>query len=202
MSHAFLKSLAFGLFVAASIGPIAVLIIGTAAARGLWPGVSAATGAALADLVYALLAFTAGALILPLLTAQATAIRIGSSLVLAGFAIAILLREFAGQVADPPARRAATGALLPTFLLTLVNPATFVVFAGFVPQLPLAGSIAAAAWLALGLFLGSLLVQLALAVMGTLLGSALRGRHWRRSINLAGAAGILGFALVGFWSFA
>jgi threonine/homoserine/homoserine lactone efflux protein len=90
--------------------------------------------------------------------------------------------------------------LLPTFLLTLVNPATFVIFVGFVPQLPVAGKPALAAWLAFGLFLGSLAVQLALAVSGWLLGAALRGRVWQRSIALAGAAGILVFGLAGLWS--
>lgn len=200
MSGAFLKSLAFGLFVAASIGPIAILIIGTAAARGLWPGVFAATGAALADFAWALIAFVAGARILPLLTAQSTAIRIGSSLVLVGFAIAMILREFAARAADPQEERAAAGALLPTFLLTLVNPATLVVFAGFVPQLPLVGSTATATRLAFGLFLGSLSVQLALAVSGWLLGATLPGRGWQRSISLMGAAGVLAFGLAGLWS--
>ncbi len=151
--RAFLKSVAFGLFIAASIGPIALLVIGTAAARGLRPGLLAALGAALADLAYALLSFSAGALILPLLEAQATAIRVGSALVLIGF----------------------------------------------VPQLPLAGSLAIAGWLALGLFIGSLSIQLALAISGWLLGNALPGHGWRRNINLAGATGMLAFGLIGLF---
>lgn len=199
MGGAFLKSAAFGLAVAASIGPIALLIIGTAASRGLRPGCHAALGAALADLVYALLAFSAGALILPLLVAQATAIRIGAAAVLIGFSISMMLRSVAARDGSPAAPRAA-GAMLPTFLLTLVNPLTLVVFAGFVPQLPLAGSLATAAWLALGLFLGSLSVQLALAFSGSLLGAALQGRGWQRSISLAGATGILLFGLAGLFS--
>ncbi len=199
MCGTFLKSLAFGLLVAASIGPIALLIIRTAAADGLRSGCLAALGAALADFAYALLAFSASALVLPQLAAQARPIRIASALVLIGFALAIIRREFAAGNADPIAARRA-GALLPTFLLTLANPLTLVVFAGFVPQLPVAGSLAMALWLASGVFAGSLLIQLLLAVSGWILGTALPGRGWRRSINLAGATGVLAFGLFGLFS--
>ncbi len=200
MTSEFLKALAFGLLVAASIGPIAMLILATAAARGLWPGVFAALGAALADLTYALLAFSAGAWALPFVEAEARSIRIGSSLVLIGFAIVMFRRSFKAGAARSAPPRAALGTLLPTFLLTLLNPATFVIFAGFVPQLPVAGAPALAAWLAFGLFLGSLFVQLALAASGWLLGAALPGRGWQCSIGVAGAAGILAFGLAGLWS--
>lgn len=200
MSGAFLKSVAFGLFIAASIGPIALLIIGTAASRGLRQGCFAAVGAALADFAYALLAFSVGALILPLLEAHAVAIRICSALLLIGFAIAMICRDIAATNRQPVISHSTVGALIPTFLLTLLNPMTLAIFAGFVPQLPLAGSLATAAWLALGLFLGSLLIQLGLATSGWLLGTALPGRGWRRSINVAGAVGILIFGLAGFYS--
>jgi len=199
MCGAFWKALTFGVLVAASIGPIALLIIATAVSRGLWPGLFAALGAALADFAYALLAFWAAALALPLLEAQARTIRIGSALVLIGFALAMIRDSL-----RPGARLAATsrafGPLLSTFLLTLVNPMTLVIFAGFVPQLPVAGAPAAAARLACGLFLGSLFVQIALVLAGSLLGTALPGRGWQRSIGLVGAAGILVFGLAGLWS--
>lgn len=200
MGSAFLKSLAFGIFIAASIGPIALLIIGTAANRGLWPGSLAGLGAALADLVYAFLAFSAGALLLPMLATWTVAIRAGSALVLIVLAVAMIRREFAVAALAPGVPPRPAGSLLTTFLLTLVNPLTLVMFAGFTPQLPLAGSLTTAAWLALGLFCGSLLTQLALAIAGSLLGVVLPGRRWRRAINLAGAAGILAFGLAGLLS--
>ena len=200
MNGAFLKALAFGLVVAASIGPIAILIIATAASRGLGPGIFAALGAALADFAFALLAFSAAAWALPLLETQVRAMRVGSSLVLIGFAIAMIRRSLMAGAMTTPAPAGATGTLLPTFLLTAVNPMTFVIFAGFVPQLPVAGAPALAVWLAFGLFLGSLLVQLALAVSGWLLGATLPGRGWQRSIGFAGAAGILAFGIAGLWS--
>jgi len=200
MSGAFLKSLAFGLLVAGSIGPIAILIFTTAASRGLWHGIFAAFGAALADLAYALLAFWAGAWALPLLEAKAQWIHIGSALVLIGFAIAMFRSAVRPGATSPAVPQAALGTLLPTFLLTFVNPMTFAIFVGFVPQLPVAGAPALATWLAFGLFLGSLGVQVAFAAAGRLLGAALPGRGWQRSISLLGAAGILAFGLAGLWS--
>ena len=193
MDGAFWRAFVFGVVVAGSIGPIALLIFGTVARRGFVAGCFAGLGAALADLIYALLAFSIGAVLLPVLADHATAIRTAGALLLTGLGVSMLLRAAAGT-ADP---RPAAQALLPTFLLTLVNPMTLVVFAGFVPQLPVAGSLRAALWLALALFAGSLLVQLALAASGRALGAALPGARWQRAINLAAAAGILAFGLAG-----
>lgn len=197
MGGGFLKSLSFGAVIAASIGPIALLIIGTAANRGLWPGCFAGLGAALADLAYALIAFSIGAMLLPLLVPWMAAIRVGSALVLVVMAIAMLRRDFAASDEGTAAPRHPAGSLLPTFALTMVNPMTLVLFAGFAAQLPLAGSIRTAGWLAFGLFCGSLLVQLALAAAGALVGATLQGRCWQRIVNLAGAAGIFVFGVVG-----
>jgi len=196
----FLKSVAFGIAIAAAIGPIALLIVSHAASRGLLPGCFAGLGAALADLAYAWLAFSAGALLLPLLEPWMPAIRTGSALVLIVLAIAMVRRDLAGARDLPTMARHPAGSLLPTFLLTLVNPMTLAMFAGFAPQLPLAGSLATAGWLAFGLFCGSLLVQLALAAGGMILGAALAGPGWRRAINLAGAAGIFAFGVAGIFA--
>jgi len=196
---AFWRALVFGVAVAASIGPIALMIFGIAARRGLAVGCFAGLGAALADLVYALLAFSIGALLLPMLAEHAIAIRIACALLLTGLGSWMLL----SGVAAPPAAagpQPAARTMLAIFLLTMVNPMTLVVFAGFVPQLPVAGSCRVAIWLALALFAGSLLVQLALAVAGSALGVALPGRRWQRAIHLASAAGILAFGLAGLYS--
>ena len=195
MTGAIWKALAFGMILAGSIGPIALLIFGTAARRGFAAGGFAGLGAALADLVYALLAFSIGALLLPALEGHATAIRVGCALLLTGLGVWMLLQRPADAAAVPA--RGAAHLMLPVFLLTLVNPMTIVVFAGFVPQLPLAGSLPAAVTLALALAAGSLAVALAIAAAGAALGAALPGRGWQRAINLAAAAGILAFGLTG-----
>lgn len=195
MTGAFWKALAFGMVLAGSIGPIALLIFGTAARRGFAAGSFAAFGAALADLVYALLAFSIGALLLPALEGHAKAIRVGCALLLIGLGIWMLMQRPADSAAGPA--RPAAHLMLPVFLLTLVNPMTIVVFAGFVPQLPLAGSLPMAVTLAFALAAGSLAVALAVAAAGAALGRALPGRGWQRAINLVAAAGILAFGLTG-----
>jgi threonine/homoserine/homoserine lactone efflux protein len=198
MGGAFWKSLLFGALLAASIGPIALLIFGTAARRGFAAGGFAALGAALADLVYALTAFSAGALILPLLAAHEAAVHVASALLLVALGLVMLLRRppAAVEAAATPAGRSAS-MLLPVFLLTLVNPMTIVVFAGFAPQLPLAGSVAVAAGLAIALGAGSLAVALAVAAAGAAFGAVLPGAGWQRLISLISAAGILAFGIYG-----
>jgi threonine/homoserine/homoserine lactone efflux protein len=196
LGAAILKSFLFGALLAGAIGPIALLIFGSAAERGFAAGAWAAAGAALADFGYALLAFSAGALLLPPLAAHATAIRTGSALLLVVLGLVMLLRP-APAAAAAAAAPAAGRMLWPTFLLTLVNPMTIVVFAGFVPQLPVAGSPAIAAWLAFALGGGSLAVSLAVAGGGAILGAALPGPRWRRAINAASAIGILAFGVAG-----
>jgi hypothetical protein len=71
------------------------------------------------------------------------------------------------------------------------------VFAGIVPQLPVAGSFASAASLALALGSGSAVVQLAIAGSGALVGRAVPGEGWRRAISAASAIGILAFGIAG-----
>jgi threonine/homoserine/homoserine lactone efflux protein len=193
MGGAWIRSLLFGAVLAGSIGPIALLILATAAQRGFTAGAFAGLGAALADFLYALIAFSGAALLLPRLTVHAAAIRTGCGLLLAGLGLWMLLRRPAQATAPASAR----ASLWPAFLLTLVNPMTIVVFAGFVPQLPLAGSPAAAAWLAVALFLGSLAVQLVIAGAGAAAGAALPGPGWRRAINTASAVGIFAFGIAG-----
>jgi threonine/homoserine/homoserine lactone efflux protein len=193
MGANFLKALLFGAVLAGSIGPIALLIFGTAARRGFPAGLYAGLGAALADLLYAAVAFSAGALLLPLLAAHERPIRIGCALLLVALGCAMLLR----YRPETEAPSAAGSALWPTFLLTLVNPMTVVVFAGFMPQLPVAGSPPVAAWLAFALSLGSFAVSGAIAAAGAAAGVALPGSGWRRAINAASAFGIIGFGIAG-----
>lgn len=197
MVGALWKAFVFGAVVAGSIGPIALLIFGTAARQGFASGAFAGLGAALADLLYALAAFWIGALLLPLLAAHETAIRIGCALLLVGLGASLLLRQSRSSDA-PVAPRQAAGSLLPIFLLTIVNPMTLAVFAGIVPQLPVAGSFGNAAWLAFALCAGSLVVQWVIAGFGAALGSTLPGERTRRAINVAAATGILAFGIYGF----
>jgi len=190
------KAFVFGVLVAGAVGPIALLIFGTGARQGFAAGAFAGLGAALADLLYALVAFSAGAVLLPLLAAHEKAIGVASALLLVGLGAWMLARLFAARQAPPPARPAAHS-LLPTFGLTLVNPMTLVVFAGFVPQLPVAGSLPAAAGLAAALASGSAAVGVTFGVSGAAIGKSLPGERARRTVSAASAAGILAFGIYG-----
>ena len=190
------KSFLFGAVLAGAVGPIALLIFGTAARRGFPAGGYAGLGAALADLLYAFTAFAAGALLLPLLAAHADEIRMAGALLLIALGAWMLLRAGRPDVAKE-AVRAPAASLLPTFLLTVVNPMTLVMFAGLAPQLPVAGSVVNAAWFAAALCAGSLAVQLAIAAAGSLVGAGLPGPLWQRALSALSGAGILAFGIAG-----
>jgi threonine/homoserine/homoserine lactone efflux protein len=190
------KAFVFGVVVAAAIGPIALLIFGTGARQGFAAGAFAGLGAALADFFYALAAFSAGALLLPLFAAQERLIGIGCALLLVGLGAAMLIRLLRSR-AVPVAAQPAARSFLPTFGLTIVNPMTLVVFAGIVPQLPAAGSLARAAGLAAALAAGSATVGVAIGSCGAALGKAMPGDRGRRAVSAAAATGILAFGLYG-----
>ena len=193
------KAFVFGAVVAGAIGPIALLIFGTAARQGFAAGAFASFGAALADFIYALAAFSIGALVLPLVAAHEKYVAVACALLLIGIGAVMLLRlARSGDEAAVP--RPAAQALMPTFLLTIVNPMTLVVFAGIVPQLPLAGSFPKAAALALALAAGSAAVQLAIAGSGAALGRSMPGENGKRAVTLAAAAGIVAFGIYGLAS--
>jgi threonine/homoserine/homoserine lactone efflux protein len=190
------KAFIFGLVLAGTVGPIALLIFGTGARQGFAAGTFAGLGAALADLLYALVAFSAGALLLPLLAAHERTVSVACALLLVGLGAWMLARLFLAPGAPRPAGSAARS-FLPTFGLTLVNPMTLVVFAGIVPQLPVAGSLATAAGLAVALAAGSAAVGITFGVSGAALGKALPGERARRAISAASAAGIIAFGIYG-----
>jgi threonine/homoserine/homoserine lactone efflux protein len=190
------QAFVFGALVAGAIGPIALLIFGTAARKGFAAGAVAGLGAALADFLYALAAFSIGALLLPMLEAHAGAIRAACALILVGLGASMLAGSLKrGRAPGPP--RPAAHAFLPTFLLTIVNPMTLAMFAGLAPQLPVAGSLARAAGLALALAAGSAAVAFAIAGFGAALGRALPGEGARRAVTAAAALGILAFGIYG-----
>ncbi len=98
------KAFVFGVVVAAAIGPIALLIFGTGARQGFASGAFAGLGAALADLFYALAAFSAGAVILPILAGHAFSIRVACALLLIGLGAAMLVGQMRSRQATAPAQ--------------------------------------------------------------------------------------------------
>ena len=201
--HAALQCVLFGVTLAAAIGPIALLIISLGARSGLRAAALAAGGAALADCSYALLAFGAGAALLSRLQRHAMPIRIGGALVLLALAAWMLCGALRaprdGPQGDPAGGTADSRArpFLTTYLLTLVNPMTILVFVAFAAQLPLAGSTARVVLLALCVAGGSLAVALGFAAAGALLSRLFRRGRRARLLQGLSATGIMAFGVHG-----
>ena len=190
------KAFVFGVIVSGTVGPIALLIFGTGARQGFATGALAALGAALADVLYALLAFLLGALVLPVLVEYRRGIDVACALLLIAFGAWMIIAQLR-QGSAPQAASSGTRVFLPVFLLTALNPMTLVIFAGFVPQLPVAGSPLVATGYALALGAGSVTVGAGFAAAGAALGKAMPGERGRRAVSLAAAAGILAFGILG-----
>ena len=123
------------------------------------------------------------------------------------FVIALAVWMLRGALRTPPggAPGAAAGGaatagarpLLATFLLTLLNPLTILMFVAFAAQLPLAGSTGRAVLLALCVAVGSLAVALGFAWAGALLARLFARGSRARLLQAASAAGIMAFGIHG-----
>jgi threonine/homoserine/homoserine lactone efflux protein len=196
----FIKSVIFGLTIALAVGPIALLIVNYGVTRGFASAARSALGAGLADLTYAIVAFVSGDFLAARLEAHRSQFEIAAAFVLVVFgaylfATSLRTQTATGAAAAPPG----TNELATTYALTLFNPLTIVAFAGFAGQLPLAGSTARALLLATAVFLGSVVVQFALAAAGAQLGRWLRSLSVLRTLNAGSGLGIIAFGLIGLW---
>lgn len=189
------RSFAFGVTLAAAVGPIALLILGYGIRGGLKPALGAGLGAALADLTYALAAFSIGSLLLTRLVEHEKTFQTGSAITLIGVGVWVLWRA----ARNSPAAAAASGdisrPLVTTYMLTLVNPLTIIVFTTFAAQLPLTASRTAAAIFAFSLFLGSLMVQTVFAAGGATLSRLVSRPGWIRVLNMLSGAAIAAFGV-------
>jgi threonine/homoserine/homoserine lactone efflux protein len=192
----FVKGLLFGFILAAVVGPMWVLCFRRTIASGALVGVVSGLGIATADGIY-------GAIAAFGLTAV-SGFLLGNSfwigLVGAAFLIYLGIKALAARPMDLREEKAdRTGlarAFFSTLGLTLTNPPTILAFAAIFAGLGLvsSGDYAAAAWIVLGVFLGS-------AAWWTILAAAagrLRGRlgpRVARGINIVSGISILGFAL-------
>jgi arginine exporter protein ArgO len=197
-----------GFGIAIPVGAIAVLIIATAASRGLAVGLAAGAGTASADGIYASLAAVFGAVLSGGIAPWLTDLRVVASLALAAIGAAGLWRlrkawgasraAAAGPDPSPSPTRTGAGAAgtYVRFLgLTLLNPVTVIYFAALMVALPAVGTAPAERLaFAAGAFVASLSWQSLLAVVGVVL-------HRRTSpagrlvLSVVGYLIVLGFAV-------
>lgn len=190
-----LRAFLFGVTLAAAIGPIALLIVRIGLNHGLRAALASALGVALADLTYAALALGCGAALAASLSAHRRPFELGTATLLLTLG-AWLVRGALRPDAAHAVRLAAVG-MLPTYLLTLANPLTILLFVGFSGQLALAPGWRDPALFALLIFLGSLPMQAVYALFGSSLRPFMNDPRRLRALNLASALGVAAFGAYG-----
>ena len=152
-----IRGIVIGFSIAAPVGPIGVLCIRRTLAGGFRLGLVSGLGAALADAVYGSIAAFGLTALSDVLVRQQVALRF-----LGGAFLCYLgVRTFLARPAtEGVAReyRSLLGALASTFVLTLTNPMTIILFAGVFAGLGLVsteGGFPTAGTMVLGVFLGS-----------------------------------------------
>jgi threonine/homoserine/homoserine lactone efflux protein len=191
----FLKGLAFGFLLAATVGPMWVLCFRRTLAQGALAGFVSGVGIAVADGLYGAVAAFGMTAISGFLLRHSFWIGLagGAFLVYLGVKILISNPILSGKeeqkVSHPKA-------FLSTLGLTLANPPTILAFAAIFAGLGLASSAdyGAASLVVLGVFLGSASWWALLAAGAGWLRNRV-GRKLFRAINIVSGLTILGFAI-------
>jgi threonine/homoserine/homoserine lactone efflux protein len=190
----FLKGLAFGFVLAATVGPMWVLCFRRTVAYGALTGFVSGMGIAVADGLYGAVAAFGLTFISGFLLRYSFWIGLVGGLFLLYLGIKTLLQEPAanGEAAKPASL---AQAFLSTLGLTLANPPTILAFAAIFAGLGLSAiaDYALAAIIVVGVFLGSAAWWVVLAFAGGALRERL-GARLLRAINLVSGLTILGFA--------
>lgn len=192
----FLKGLAFGFVLAATVGPMWVLCFRRTLQAGALAGFVSGMGIAVADALYgAVAAFGLTALSSFLLAQQFWLAWGGAGFLLWLGARTLLAKPVPVDAPAAAAPKDLAAGFFSTFGLTLANPPTILAFVAIFAGLGLGANpgYAAASLIVLGVFLGSALWWVLLAAAA----GALRGRlglRLLRAINLVSGLTVIGFA--------
>jgi threonine/homoserine/homoserine lactone efflux protein len=192
----FTKGLVFGFILAAAVGPMWVLCFRRTIASGALVGLVSGMGIATADGIYGAIAAFGLTAVSGFLLGHSFWIGLLGALFLTYLGVKALISRPMNLEEEKSDRTSLAKAFLSTLGLTLTNPPTILAFAAIFAGLGLVstGDYASAAWIVLGVFLGS-------AAWWTILAAAagrLRGRlgpRLARGINVVSGISILGFAL-------
>jgi threonine/homoserine/homoserine lactone efflux protein len=190
----FLKGLAFGFILAATVGPMWVLCLRRTLAHGAAVGFASGMGIAVADGLYGAVAAFGLTAVSGLLLAHSFWIGLAG----AAFLLYLGIRALLAKPSAERAEESYTGvpaAFLSTLGLTLTNPPTILAFAAIFAGLGLVSSAnyGAAALVVLGVFLGSAGWWVILAAGAGRLRSRIRPAHLR-AVNIVSGVAILAFA--------
>jgi threonine/homoserine/homoserine lactone efflux protein len=192
----FFKGLIFGFILAATVGPMWVLCFRRTIASGALVGFVSGMGIATADGIYGAIAAFGLTAVSGFLLGHSFWIGLVGAAFLIYLGIKALAAKPMNIQEEKLDRTGLAGAFFSTLGLTLTNPPTILAFAAIFAGLGLVstGDYAAAAWIVLGVFLGSAAWWIILAAGG----SRLRGRlspRLARGINVVSGITILAFAL-------
>ena len=188
----------FGLMIALSVGPVALMIANYGMRAGMATGVRAAIGVAAADGCYAVVAFTIGALLAGTLASHLSLFRLVGACVLLAMGARMLWqalrdrrRTLDGDVPPPPGNRP----FMSMFFVTLANPLTILLFYGYAT----AAAGAHRHWLlgAACVFAGSLAGQLVFAFGGRAIGRFVKSPAWLAASHGVAALVVLGYGVAG-----
>lgn len=192
---AFLQGVAAGFAIAIPVGPIGVLIVERGIKRGFKDAALAGLGAAGADLFYATVAASLGAVVAAAVRPALDPLRVVAIVLLVAIAV-WNLRSAVMRPDETDTSRVTGGRTFVTFLgLTLLNPVTVVYFASLIVGLDLteASTVEKTVFVA-GAFLASASWQLFLAASASLAGARL-GPRTRLATSILGSLVIAGFAV-------
>ncbi len=192
----FLKGLAAGLFIAAPVGPVAVLCVKRAMYYGAAGGLAAGLGAAIADAFFGAVAGFGVAAVADWLIYHEDPIRfVGGVMLIALGASLILGRRQAPE--KPVSRMGLFSTFFTTFMLTLTNPITILSFLTVFASLGLASAqlnYAYAGILVAGVFLGSAFWWIAISSIVVLARGRI-GFEWMPAIKRWSGVLIIGFGV-------
>lgn len=195
MTALFLKGLAFGFILAATVGPMWILCFRRAIAYGPIAGLASGMGIAVADAIYGTIAAFGLTAASAFLLEQALWIGLAGSAFLLWLGTRTLLAPAQALEGAGGERLPVGAAFVSTLGLTLANPPTILAFAAVFAGLGLAASAdyASAALVVLGVFLGSASWWVALPLAASRLRRRI-GPRTLRGINVVSGVSILGFA--------
>lgn len=192
----FLQGLVLGFTIAATVGPISLLVIRRTLAEGRVVGLVSGMGVATADGTYGAIAAFGLTAVTELLVDWRRALGFVGGAFLLWLAYATFTSVPGEAAADGARRRGLLGAYLSMFGLTLTNPLTILSFAALFVGLGVTGrDPAGATVLTLGVFAGSSLWWVLLTAVLAAFRSRLTTTGMRR-INMASGLVIGAFALV------
>ena len=167
-----------GLALAIPVGPMAIMLINTTLEKGWRHGVAGASAMASIDFSYALVVFLLGHAVSSFFSAWGQALSLLGALILLALGFNTLFRNYKllrSSAAEVSAAKSGS-TTAKTYLLfagaTILNPPTALYFLGIAPSVALfeyQNFFVSALVFALGVFVGSVIWQQALALTGTTL---------------------------------